>query len=90
MSTVYTAYEAKAKFSELLRKVRNGEHVVISYHGENIAELRPIEPPKTDFEASLRELESLGVIGPPGTRQGDLNALARRRGALARFLSSRE
>ncbi len=86
---VYTAYEAKAKFSELLRKVRNGQRVVISYHGENVAELRPLAPPPEDLEASLRELELSGRVGPPAAREGDLKPLAKRRGALARFLTSR-
>lgn len=90
MSNVYTAYEAKARFSELLRKVRNGQRVIISYHGEHVAELRPIERPKADLESSLEELESLGVLGPPATRQGGLKPVATRRGALARFLTSRE
>lgn len=90
MSNTYTAYEAKAKFSELLRKVRGGQRVFISYHGQNVAELRPIESPPADLEASLRELESLGVVGPPAAREGDLKPLAKRRGALARFLASRE
>ena len=90
MSNVYTAYEAKAKFSELLRKVRGGQRVIISYHGDNVAELRPVERPPADLEASLRELELLGVVGPAATREGELKPLTRRRGALARFLASRE
>jgi prevent-host-death family protein len=90
MSNIYTAYEAKAKFSELLRKVRSGQRVIISYHGENVAELRPLERPPANLEVTLRELESLGLVGPPASREGDLEPLAKRPGALARFLTQRE
>jgi prevent-host-death family protein len=37
----YSTYEAKAKFSEVMRKVRAGQRIVIAYHGEEIAEIRP-------------------------------------------------
>ena len=43
MESVYSTYEAKTKFSELLRKVRQGGRVVITFHGEPVAEIRPIE-----------------------------------------------
>ncbi|MYA59219.1 MAG: type II toxin-antitoxin system prevent-host-death family antitoxin, partial [Chloroflexi bacterium] len=33
MATTYSTYEAKAKFSEVIRRVREGETVVVSYHG---------------------------------------------------------
>jgi len=37
----YSTYEAKAKFSEVIRKVRAGQTVRIAYRGEEIAEVRP-------------------------------------------------
>ena len=40
----YSAYDAKARFSELLRAVMDGERVVISYRGKPVAEMRPLEP----------------------------------------------
>ena len=39
MESVYSTYEAKTKFSELLRKVRQGGRVVITFHGEPVAEI---------------------------------------------------
>ena len=42
MADVYSTYEAKAHFSEILRKVRSGRPVRISYRGEEIAEVRPL------------------------------------------------
>ena len=33
MAHVYSTYEAKARFSEVIRKVRAGQRVVIAYRG---------------------------------------------------------
>ena len=41
MSAVYTAREARTRFAELLRRVRSGETVTVSYRGAPIAEMRP-------------------------------------------------
>lgn len=41
MSAVYTAREARTRFAELLRRVRGGETVTVSYRGAPIAEMRP-------------------------------------------------
>ena len=41
MSAVYSAREARTRFAELLRRVRSGETVAISYRGASIAEMRP-------------------------------------------------
>ena len=42
MTITYSTYEAKARFSEVLRQVREGKTVTISYRGEPAAEIRPI------------------------------------------------
>ena len=89
MSTTYSTYEAKARFSELMRKVRNGQRVIISYHGEAVAELRPIYQ-ADDPGRVLKEMEQEGVLDAPRAPQGKLAPLARKRGALKRFLESRE
>lgn len=90
MSDVYSTYEAKAKFSEILRKVRAGRRVRISYRGEEVAEIAPIEPAGRSLAASLKRLEETGLIGPSPGRPGSLRPIARRPGALARFLESRD
>jgi prevent-host-death family protein len=89
MAQVYSAYEAKAKFSEILRKVKAGQRVIISYRGEEVSEIRPLETPRS-LEASLQQLEADGILSHPIRRQGRLTPVARRPGALARFLESRE
>ena len=39
----YGVAEAKNKFTHLLDRVEEGEHVVITRHGKPIAELRPVQ-----------------------------------------------
>lgn len=87
---VYSTYEAKAKFSEIIRKVKAGQRVIISYRGEQVAEIRPIEPAPLLFEGDLKQLQADGIIGPPARRKGKLEPVAKRPGALSRFLESRE
>jgi antitoxin (DNA-binding transcriptional repressor) of toxin-antitoxin stability system len=41
MSDVYSTYEAKARFSEIIRKVREGKTMAVTYRGELVAEIRP-------------------------------------------------
>jgi len=36
------AYEAKTRFSELLKRVANGEQITVTKHGIPIAELLPV------------------------------------------------
>ena len=57
MAQTYSTYEAKAKFSEVMRKVRAGQRIVIAYRGEKIAEIRPIEGTQAGLEKSLGRLE---------------------------------
>ena len=90
MGHVYSTYEAKAKFSEVMRKVRAGQRVVIAYRGEEIAEIRSIESADKDLADSLARLEDHGLLGPARKPTGKLRPLAKKPGALARFLESRE
>lgn len=90
MSLVYSTYEAKARFSEVIRQVREGKVVTVSYRGEPVAEIRAIQREPQTLEAHLDELERRGVIVPSGQpKKGSLRTLARRPGALKRFLDDR-
>ena len=42
MALSYSIYEAKARFSEVIRQVREGKTVPVSYRGEPVAEIRSI------------------------------------------------
>ena len=89
MSIVYSTYEAKARFSEVLRHVREGRTVTVSYRGEPVAEIRPIQQGPEKIEDRLEELERRRVIVPSGQSERPLSALASRPGALKRFLDER-
>ena len=89
MTITYSTYEAIAKFSEVIRRVREGETVVVSYRGDPVAEIKPIAPPKISLEEHLKELERRGaLIRSRGPRKG-FKPLGRRPGALKRFLEER-
>jgi prevent-host-death family protein len=89
MADVYSTYEAKARFSEVIRKVRGGKRVVVEYHGEPVAEILPIAAAPQPFNRRIASLERAGVVAP---RSGgsSYRPVARRPGALKRFLAERE
>lgn len=89
MHLVYSTYEAKARFSEVLRHVRAGRTVTVSYHGEPVAEIRPTQRGPETIEERLDELERRGIIVASGQPKRQLSALANRPGALQRFLDER-
>ena len=43
MRSEYSTYEAKAQFSEIIRQVRQGKTIMVSYRGEPVAEIRPFQ-----------------------------------------------
>lgn len=89
MARIYSTYEAKAKFSELLRRVRSGERVTVTYRGEEVAEILPLEP-RPSREERLRRLEEQGVLEPPRGPSPPLQPISTVPGGLRRFLESRE
>lgn len=85
----YSTYEAKARFSEVLRRVREGRTITVTYHGEPVAEIRPLDRPGGSA-ARMDWLRSRGLLSVAGERPRALEPLARRPGALRRFLDERE
>jgi prevent-host-death family protein len=90
VARVYSTYEAKARFSEILRQVRAGHRVRISYRGEEIAEIGPIDERAKPLDERLDDLERQGVLVPAKRTAGALRPIADRPGALKRFLESRD
>jgi prevent-host-death family protein len=90
MTDMYSIYEAKARFSEVIRKVREGRTVMVSYRGEPVAEIRPFKAAGNDLARRLNLLEGLGVLVGGDERRGELRAVARKPGALQRFLEERD
>jgi prevent-host-death family protein len=89
VAEVYSTYEAKAKFSEVLRKVRAGKRVTIAYRGKEIAQVIPMAS-KQSMEERLRELEERGVLTRAKKPAAALKPLANRPGALQLFLEERD
>ena len=89
MAHVYSTYEAKARFSEVIRKVRAGQRVVIAYRGEEVAEIRPLENRGGSLERTMARLEDQGVLSRSAKPTVPLRPLARKPGAMKRFLESR-
>ncbi len=90
LTKTYSVYEARAHFSDLLRKVRAGQRVTISIRGEEVAEIRPIAKKQESFQDRIRNLEERGLLTPPAAPKSRIPMLVKRRGALARFLAERE
>lgn len=90
MAINYSIYEAKARFSEVIRQVREGKPVTVSYRGEPVAEIRPIKKAKQQsMEERVEELERSGVLIRSAKPKQKLRPVAKRPGALARFLAER-
>ena len=89
MSIDYSAYDAKTRFSEVLRKVRDGKTVTVSYRGKPVAEIRAIRELPEMIEARLDYLERQGILVRSGEPRRLMKAVVRRPGALARFLAER-
>ena len=90
MTIVYSTYEAKARFSELLRLVREGQTVTVTYRGEPVAEVRPIRPPPKTLVERLDDLERRGILVPFKGERRTFRPVTSRPGALDRFLAERE
>ena len=90
MSLVYSTYDAKARFSEVLRHVRAGRTVTVSHRGEPVAEIRAIQPGPKTIDQRLDDLERRGVlVRGAGRARKPLAPVANRAGALKRFLDER-
>ena len=89
MVATYSTYEAKAKFSEVIRRVRDGETVIVSYRGDPVAEIKPVAPLPTSQEEHMEDLERRGALVPSRGPRKSFKSLGRRPGALKRFLEDR-
>ena len=91
MAMIYSVYEAKARFSEVIRQVREGKTVTVSYRGEPVAEISPIDrQDEPTLDQRLRDLEKRGALVQTRTERQSLAPVVRRPGALARFLAERD
>ncbi len=63
------AFEAKNKLAELLVLAENGEEIIITRHGRQVARLGPIQKP-FDREAARQAVEHLQMISKGVTLDG--------------------
>jgi len=89
MRDTYSLYEAKAKLSAIIRKVREGQAVVVTLHGEPVAEIRAISPRSAGLGARMEQLAERGIIVRNPNRAQDPRTIVKRPGALKRFLDDR-
>ena len=82
MALNYSIREAKAKFSEVIRQVRNGKSITITHRGKPVAEIRSIERWRTPtLEKRLGNLEKSGILVRPTLPKHTFRPVVRRRGA---------
>jgi prevent-host-death family protein len=84
MGANYSIDEVKMKFSKILRKIKNGEVIIVTECGKPVAKVVPY----TEFFSRLERLREKGHIEPlKMNRKFPLSET--RKGALARFLKFR-
>ena len=89
MDLTYSTSEARARFSEIIRRVRDGRMVTVSYRGEPVAEIRPIQERPATIEERIEELERRGVLVGPREPRVPFKSGVHVPGALKRFLEER-
>jgi prevent-host-death family protein len=89
VSRTYPIYQAKAKLSEIIRQVKRGRTVVISERGHDVARVVPVGD-KEDLDSRIKRMLGNGLIIPASRPVAEIRPVARRRGALKRFLESRD
>ena len=90
MKNTYSLYEAKAKFSAIVRKVREGQPVIVTLHGDPVVEIRPIRGESKGIEARFRELEEKGILSKAENPKAKFRIGQRVQGALKQFLEERD
>jgi prevent-host-death family protein len=76
-TTVISASDAKARFSELLERARKGESFAVTLHGEEVAKLVPAKGTSLlEIQTAIAEIKSrritLNPAGMPKLRVKDL------------------
>ncbi len=90
MRNTYSLYEAKAKLSAIVRKVREGQPVIVTLHGKPVVEIRSISSEGTGLDSRIEDLNERGILVRRENKSRPLKKVIRKRGALKRFLDDRE
>jgi prevent-host-death family protein len=87
----YSTYQAKAQFSEIIRKVMRNKRIIITQRGRPVAEIGPISHCDDSIEEHLRRLADDGIISSSAdSSPSSIGPIERRQGALDRFLADRD
>ena len=86
---LYSTCEAMARFSDIVRRVREGRTVTVLYRGEPVAEIPAIQRECMTLEQCFDDLARRGIVVPSGQAKEPLRVLERRPGALRRFVGDR-
>ena len=89
MTITYSTTEAKSRFSKVISHVREGKTIKITYRGEPVAEIRPIQNAAQPIEERLDELERRGVLERAKGPRTPMKVGKHIPGALQRFLDDR-
>ncbi len=87
MRHAYSIYDLKAKLSQVLKLVAEGQQVVVTDRGKPSFEII-IFKEKEGIENRLELLERQGIV-KPGKQGRSLQPLTKKPGALKRFLQER-
>ncbi len=87
-SDEFSTYEAKSRFSEVLRRVREGRTVTVTWHGEPVAEIRPL-PSIGGIADRLEQMRARGLLSVSEEEASGFRPVASRPGGLRRFLEER-
>jgi len=69
MQRVYSIYEAKARFSEIIRAVKRSRRVVVTERGTPVAEVLPYrDEAEVSMSERLERLTRAGAIVPADSR----------------------
>ncbi|MGH7624789.1 MAG: type II toxin-antitoxin system Phd/YefM family antitoxin [Gemmatimonadaceae bacterium] len=90
MRDTYSLYEAKAKLSAIVRRVRKGHRVIVTVHGEPAVEIRPVTVEEPAIESRMAQLAERGLLIRTAHPRAPGAPVARRPGALKRFLDDRD
>lgn len=87
MKDTYSIYEAKAKLSEILRRVKNHRSVTITDRGVPVARVVPIEQDKPQsLDSRVKELGSRGALRPADRPSSSIVFVKHLPGGVNRFL----
>lgn len=90
MAKSYSIYEAKARFSEVMRLVQKHARVIITHRGNPIAQILPLDNESTNLAGRIEAFERDGKLAPAPAKRPTWSSLFKKEGALARFIQDRD